>query len=73
MHKANCPEEPGAGILPAGICEGGAGQPASLPRQLRRLQPVVESRAKAPLLRQKKNIEELLAICAKLDDRAAVR
>ena len=41
--------------------------------KLRRLQPVVESRAKAPLLRQKKNIEELLAICAKLDDRAAVR
>src|SRR5437016_13944414 len=31
--KVNCPEEPGAGILHAGICEGGAGQPASLPRQ----------------------------------------
>src|ERR1035437_2339067 len=26
-------EGPGAGIPPAGICEGGAGQPASLPRQ----------------------------------------
>ena len=33
VQKVNCPEEPGAGILPAGICEGGAGQPASLPRQ----------------------------------------
>jgi hypothetical protein len=32
--KTTCPaEEPGAGIPPAGICEGGAGQPASLPRQ----------------------------------------
>jgi len=33
VQQVNCPEEPGAGILPAGICEGGAGQPASLPRQ----------------------------------------
>ena len=33
MHEASCPEEPGAGKLHAGICEGGAGQPASLPRQ----------------------------------------
>ena len=32
MHEASCPEEPGAGKLHAGICEGGAGQPASLPR-----------------------------------------
>ena len=32
--KTTCPaEEPGAGKPPAGICEGGAGQPASLPRQ----------------------------------------
>src|ERR1700720_3954462 len=30
--KASCCEEPGAGKLHAGICEGGAGQPASLPR-----------------------------------------
>ena len=27
-------EEPGAGIPHAGICEGGAGQPASLPQSL---------------------------------------
>ena len=32
MHEASCPEEPGAGKLHAGICEGGAGQPASLPQ-----------------------------------------
>ena len=31
--RASCSEEPGAGILHAGICEGGAGQPASLPRR----------------------------------------
>jgi len=30
--EANCFEEPGAGEPHAGICEGGAGQPASLPR-----------------------------------------
>jgi len=29
-------EEPGAGILHAGICAGGAGQPAFLPRQTTR-------------------------------------
>ena len=28
---ARIPEEPGAVILHAGICEGGAGQPVSLP------------------------------------------
>ncbi|MCX6928928.1 MAG: hypothetical protein NT154_37815, partial [Verrucomicrobia bacterium] len=33
VHEASCSEEPGAGKLHAGICEGGAGQPASLPRQ----------------------------------------
>ena len=32
MPEASCSEEPGAGKLHAGICEGGAGQPASLPR-----------------------------------------
>jgi hypothetical protein len=32
VHEASCSEEPGAGKLHAGICEGGAGQPASLPR-----------------------------------------
>src|SRR5262245_13931473 len=32
--RASCSEEPGAGIPPAGICEGGAGQPVSLPRHL---------------------------------------
>jgi retron-type reverse transcriptase len=31
--RASCSEEPGAGQLHAGICEGGAGQPASLPRR----------------------------------------
>jgi hypothetical protein len=31
---ASCGEEPGAGKPLAGICEGGAGQPASLPRSL---------------------------------------
>src|SRR5262245_777984 len=31
--RVSCSEEPGAGKLPAGIREGGAGQPASLPRQ----------------------------------------
>jgi len=30
--EASNSEEPGAEILHAGICEGGAGQPASLPR-----------------------------------------
>jgi hypothetical protein len=30
--RASWGEEPGAGKPPAGICEGGAGQPASLPR-----------------------------------------
>jgi hypothetical protein len=30
--RASGGEEPGAGKPPAGICEGGAGQPASLPR-----------------------------------------
>ena len=30
--RASWLEEPCAGIPPAGICEGGAGQPASLPR-----------------------------------------
>jgi putative intracellular protease/amidase len=34
VHEASCSEEPGAGKLHAGICEGGAGQPASLPRQV---------------------------------------
>jgi hypothetical protein len=34
VHEASCLEEPGAGKLHAGICEGGAGQPASLPRHV---------------------------------------
>ena len=37
------------------------------------LQPVVRIKGEGAGLCQKKNIEELLAICAKLDDRAAVR
>jgi len=32
--RASWLEEPCAGIPPAGICEGGAGQPASLPRKI---------------------------------------
>ena len=44
MHEASCPEEPGAGKLHAGICEGGAGQPASLPRHY------AESNTEAPFL-----------------------
>src|SRR5512138_776261 len=31
--RVSCSEEPGAGKLHAGICEGGTGQPVSLPRQ----------------------------------------
>ncbi len=31
IPPARIPEEPGAVIPHAGICEGGAGQPASLP------------------------------------------
>ena len=34
--RASWGEEPGAGKPPAGICAGGAGQPASLPRSLHR-------------------------------------
>jgi hypothetical protein len=32
-RQARSREEPGAGKPPAGICEGGTGQPVSLPRQ----------------------------------------
>jgi len=41
----SCSEEPGAGKLPAGICEGGAGQPASLPRQKK--VPVIDLHARS--------------------------
>ena len=44
MHEASCSEEPGAGKLHAGICEGGAGQPASLVR----LKAQLDSRVKVP-------------------------
>jgi hypothetical protein len=37
--NASCSEEPGAGILQAGICEEGAGQPVSLPRPCSSLVP----------------------------------
>src|SRR5271157_5946842 len=41
---ANGSEEPGAGKPPAGICAGGAGQPASLPRSLHSQWPGLRGR-----------------------------
>jgi len=49
VHEASCLEEPGAGKLHAGICEGGVGQPASLPRHAECSTPgkATQSRIKA--------------------------